>query len=125
MTTAFWENLRIHLTGAALHSLAYLSALVCALALRNRCPRAATLAAVGCAMLFLNVPLGAFSSAYLMSLHQSSAITLAQCGVYLAIAGIARSLLQATGFGLVFAAVFVGRGKPPASLAPPPVPPRA
>ena len=100
--------------------LAYLVAFVCALVLRGRCPRAATLAAIGCAILFLNVIQGAFFSTYFMNLRASGAISTKQFGVIFPMFGLVRGLFALAGFVLVFAAVFVGRAKPP---APPPLPP--
>jgi len=118
--TYFGAQLFGQLMAASPNLLVYLVAFICALALLGRCPRAATLAAIGCAILFLNVLQGAFSSTYFINLRASGAISTKQFGVVLTVSGLVRGLFAVAGFVLVFAAVFVGRAKPP---APPPLPP--
>jgi len=125
MTPTAWTNFGMQLLWAMPYWLVCLAAVVIAFMFRKRCPRAATFAAVGSAILFLNTMLGAIFSSYLIGMAQNHALTNAQYATASSIVALVKAVLAMAGFVLVFVAVFTERGKSSAPSVPPQLPPHA
>ena len=109
MSSAFPEFLVSQLTNSAPYLLIYAGCLVCGICLRSRAPKAAILAVLGLAILFAMSLFGSLATAYCISLQVDGGIPVRQMGYVFMGLGILRAVGHAIGFGLVFAAVFVGR----------------
>jgi len=113
------------LPSAVPYLLMYAACFICCLCLRDRAPKAALLAAIGSAILFVWFLLDVCVSSYLIPLQLQERRTGIQVGSFLFGGwGIIRIMGNVVGFVLVFAAVFVGRSpQGNRKSVPPPLPP--
>ncbi|AWI07990.1 hypothetical protein [Ereboglobus luteus] len=125
MNSAFPQILISQLTTAAPYLLLYTVCFFCSLALRSRAPKAATLALIGTAILFVVSFFGTLITVYFINMQIGGSIPVEKMNLIFNGLGIVRALGYVIGFAGVFAAVFVGRNDnaQPVSRSRPPAPP--
>jgi hypothetical protein len=82
---------------------------ILALVRRPQHPKAATLAAVGCGVLLLNLLAGYYVETTVVPSLVGGGTSIAEVGRIVMFIGIARSVVMATGLGLLIGAIFAGR----------------